>query len=90
MILFAKIGGRRLFLQQLTEQLGMPTILKRAKIPRVISYFPTKNAIESITGVPIHTLNSSTMEDFVPDEDDRGHSKVKGVCYMCYQEKCKR
>ncbi|KAI8128045.1 PiggyBac transposable element-derived protein 4 [Lucilia cuprina] len=70
-----KRGARRLFLQKLAEQLCMPMILKRAKIPRVVSFFPTKNAIECILGAPIHSLTSSTQDDFVPDEDDRGHSK---------------
>ncbi|XP_036342940.1 uncharacterized protein LOC118752193 [Rhagoletis pomonella] len=73
-------GGRRLFLEELAEQLCMPTILKRSSIPRVVSYFPTKNAIECIIGKPIHSLNSSTSVDFIPDEDDRGHSTIKGAC----------
>lgn len=83
------LGRRRLFLQALGEHLCRPHIEKRSKCRGVTSYFPTKSAIECMLGRKIESVSSST-DKFVPDDDDRGNSKVKGLCFICYHEEKKR
>lgn len=41
-------------------------------------------------GVSVNSFKESNTRDFEPDEDDRGHSRQKGCCFMCYHENDKK
>lgn len=81
-----------MFLQELGEKLCMPLIVKRASMPRVVAYFPIRSAIECVTGTTVQALSAKYLkcDEILPGEDDRGHSKIKGSCFICYHEDSKR
>lgn len=85
-----RTSRRREFLQELGEHFCIPLINKRAQIPRAMSHFPTRSAVECILGISVKELREPQNVPFIPDDlmdrDGSGRLTQKGQCSMCYRE----
>lgn len=71
---------RRIFLQQLSDQLCRPQIDIRADNSHITRIFSTRHAMEAIYGMPLK-MNVGAQEE--EERDSSGRIKRKGNCYIC-------
>lgn len=86
----SKTHYRRLFLQELSEQLAMEEIQKRSTNIQIMRHFGPRSGIESILGelssFPAQHNNLPLQEN----RDASGRIKHKGNCYLCETKRSTR
>uniref|UniRef100_A0AAG5D1Q7 PiggyBac transposable element-derived protein domain-containing protein n=2 Tax=Anopheles atroparvus TaxID=41427 RepID=A0AAG5D1Q7_ANOAO len=79
---------RRLFLQELSEQLAIAEIQSRSENKQIMRHFGSRSGVESILGHPL--LHSQNIQEVLENRDASGRIKHKGNCYLCKTKRSTR
>lgn len=80
---------RRLYLQQVAEQLGMDEIVSRSQNAQIMRHFGPRSGIESMLGKPINAVVVN-VPHVSEERDVTGRIQQKGKCHLCVKRRATR